>query len=282
MEVAKLTSSDVTMQGDIMKKALGFLSSADLDVPPPFLACLLHRRLREITGIPDPYRVVKDEHNKTALNLLPEIRRKIAAAKDPLYAAVQFAIAANIIDLGAKNGINFLDIKSAFAKTSDEKIESEEGYKQFRRAALSARNILFLADNAGEIVFDRLLIEQLAPEKVTLVVRGKPVINDATRHDAEAAGLDEIMEIIDNGSDAPGTILNECSPEFQRRFAEADMIIAKGQGNYEALSDVARNIYFLFMIKCPVISAHSGFDVGAYVATNRFPERNTPTERDTL
>jgi len=150
----------------------------------------------------------------------------------------------------------------------------------FKKACGQGQTILYLADNAGEIFFDRLLIEQLSGAKVTLAVRGAPVINDATRTDALAANLEDLVEIIDNGSDAPGTILNDCSAEFRRRFDEADMVIAKGQGNFESLSDEPRDIFFLFRAKCPVISLHSGFSVGSYVATNRSLYRNILAERD--
>jgi hypothetical protein len=114
------------------------------------------------------------------------------------------------------------------------------------------------AYNAGEIVFDRVLIECLPREKVTLVVRGAPVINDATRVDAAAVGLDTLVNIIDNGSDIPGTVVNQCSPTFQACFAAADMVIAKGQGNFETLSEVQRPIYYLFVAKCLVVAHQIG------------------------
>jgi len=136
---------------------------------------------------------------------------------------------------------------------------------EFRQAVAGARSILYLADNAGEIVFDRLLIEQLSPARVTLAVRRRPVINDATMADARSAGLHEIVEIVANGSDAPGTILEDCSQKFVRRFGAADLILAKGQGNFETLSDDPRNIFFLFKAKCLVIAAHAGQPVGSYV-----------------
>jgi uncharacterized protein with ATP-grasp and redox domains len=124
---------------------------------------------------------------------------------------------------------------------------------------------LYLADNAGEIAFDRLLVERISPGRVTLAVRGAPVINDATLADAQAVGLDKIVEVIDNGSDAPGTILDDCHSDFRRRFAGADLIIAKGQGNYETLSDGPGNLFFLFKAKCPVIADHIGQPVGTQI-----------------
>jgi hypothetical protein len=112
-------------------------------------------------------------------------------------------------------------------------------------------------------------VERLPAGRVTVAVRGAPVLNDATRADAEAAGLPDIVEVVDNGSDAPGTLLDDCSADFQRRFREADLIIAKGQGNFETLSETDAHIYFLFKAKCPVIAAHAGLPVGTHAAIRR-------------
>ncbi|OHB65800.1 MAG: hypothetical protein A2Y76_06255 [Planctomycetes bacterium RBG_13_60_9] len=133
--------------------------------------------------------------------------------------------------------------------------------EEFAQAVNDARSILYLGDNAGEIVFDRLLIEELPHEKVTFVVKGSPVLNDATREDARTVGLTDLVEVIDNGSDAPGTILESCSAEFRRRFEHSDLIIAKGQGNYECLSNVDKDMFFILMAKCPVIATHLGCDI---------------------
>jgi uncharacterized protein with ATP-grasp and redox domains len=127
-----------------------------------------------------------------------------------------------------------------------------------------ARSILYLGDNAGEIVFDKVLIESLPyRDKITYVVRGEPVLNDVTMHDAEEVGLCGLVEVIDNGSDAPGTILEDCSPEFRGRFAAADLVVSKGQGNYESLSCVPhRQVCFLFLMKCAAVAADAGGKVG--------------------
>ena len=126
--------------------------------------------------------------------------------------------------------------------------------------------ILYLTDNAGEIVFDRLLIEQLPAGKVVVAVRGAPVLNDAVRADAETADLPDVAPVVDNGSDAPGTILDDCSAEFRGRYAAADLVIAKGQGNYETLAEEDKNLYFLFTVKCPLVAGRVGEPVGRLVA----------------
>ena len=135
----------------------------------------------------------------------------------------------------------------------------------------AAARVLYLADNAGEIACDRLLIERLGPARITLAVKGSPVLNDATRVDAEAVGLAAIVEVVDNGSDAPGTILADCSEAFRRRFAEADLILAKGQGNYETLSNAAADIFFILKAKCPVIARDLGCRVGSLILRRHRP-----------
>ena len=132
-----------------------------------------------------------------------------------------------------------------------------------------AEDILYLADNAGEIVFDRLLIEEMPMDRVTLVVRGGPVINDATRADVEAAGLDSKVSVMDNGSDAPGTIPELCTPLFRDRLGQCDLVIAKGQGNYETLNDFDKNMFFLLKVKCPVIARDADWAVGQMVLCHK-------------
>ncbi len=140
--------------------------------------------------------------------------------------------------------------------------------EKFKEAVLSANKILYLGDNSGEIVFDRLLIEQLPYDKVTYAVRGYPVINDVTMDDAVATGITKLVTVIDNGSDAPGTILDECSDKFKRVFHDADMIISKGQGNYESLSDSNKNIFFIFKVKCRVVAENTKSALGSMVIQN--------------
>jgi len=148
----------------------------------------------------------------------------------------------------------------------------EAGVESLRRAVSTARDILFLGDNAGEAVFDRLLIEQMPAAKVTYAVKGAPIINDVTLADARASGLDEVAELIDNGNDAPGTILSLCPPAFQKHFAEADLVIAKGQANYETLSEAARDLFFLTQVKCPVIGRDIGKPVGSWTVQHHSGE----------
>lgn len=271
-DAVKMSALSEEDRQNLMHHVLQWLGDVDLNQTPPAAAQMIHRRLRELLHTADPYRNAKNRQNAMGEALIPSIRKYISSAGDPLVMAVRYAITGNIIDLGAKNKIGCGDIYADLQSASMQPIYGD--IDAFRNSVQKARAILYLADNAGEIFFDRLLIEQFAGTKITIAVRGAPVINDATKSDAEAAGIDEIAEIIDNGSDAPGTILDDCSSEFRHRFEDADVVIAKGQGNFESLSDEKHEIFFLFRTKCPTISRHSGFCIGTYVAANRLAMPN--------
>lgn len=175
------------------------------------------------------------------------------------------AIGGNLLDAGAKTQIAIEDLPQHMNTIWTQPLRGD--ISALFQAAAEARHILYLTDNAGEIFFDRVLIEALPAEKMTIFVRGAPVINDATMEDAVSAGLPEIAPVFDNGSDAPGTLLEDCSEKFRVCFERADMIIAKGQGNYETLSETKRSIFFLFVVKCPVIAAHVRAPVGTLVVS---------------
>lgn len=208
----------------------------------------------------DPFAQVKQEGNSLALSLQEEVEQRIQAAKDPLRAALRVAIAGNIIDYGALHSFDA-------ATTIEQCFEQEfvvDHYSALREA-LSLHDkptdkptILYLCDNCGEIVFDGLLIKQLNRLgcQVTAAVRESPIINDATLQDAQFCGLDKICTVISNGTGCPGTPLASCSAEFRQHFQEADLIISKGMGNFESLSEVPAPIFFLFTVKCSRVADH--------------------------
>lgn len=256
LDAARLVSSSPAVHEQVIRDVLRWTGEMDLNQSPPAIAQRIQRRLREITGVSDPYREAKDWQNHIALELIPKFRAEVKSAQNPLLMAARLAIAGNVIDMGSNGNLTEADVRQSLSKALTEPFFGEE--ERFAQAIVQAKSILYLADNAGEIAFDRLLveqiIEQIPPERVTLVVRGAPVLNDATLIDVQTVGIDRIVAAIDNGSDAPGTILKDCSEDFRRRFAEADLIIAKGQGNFETLSNNPSNIFFLFKVKCVVIA----------------------------
>jgi hypothetical protein len=238
---------------DIARKATAIIEQASLDEVPARTTTIIHRLLRFETGV-DPYRSVKEAYNRIALDKLPALRRMAAERADRLEGGVRAAIAGNVIDFGIYETID-LD------RSIDESFRlplSGAGYRAFAGAVQSARRILYLCDNAGEIVFDRVLIETLREmgKEVTAVVKGSPVINDATQDDARAAGLHECAIVIDNGNDGIGTLLEACSERFRDEYRSADLIISKGQANFETLvQERDRRIFFLFKVKCPVVAS---------------------------
>ena len=260
---------DPSRREPLLRRLLRDIADGDWSDTPPAMAQRLQRSIREALHDADPYRAIKDRMNRMALDLVPALRARIAAHPDPREAAVRVAIGGNLLDVGAKTQIAAEDLPAHLETIWTQPLRGD--VSELFAAADRARSILFLADNAGEIVFDKLLIEQLPAEKITLFVRGAPVLNDATAADAAIAGLPELVPVLGNGSDAPGTILADCSDEFRGWFDRADLIIAKGQGNYETLSEVDKNVYFLFTVKCPLVAGRVGEPVGSLVVK---PARN--------
>ncbi|MEE4270656.1 MAG: ARMT1-like domain-containing protein [Thermoanaerobaculales bacterium] len=266
LEAARRATSDEALHQEVVRRTARELALLDMTATPPFMAQKIHRIVRELTGNLDPYREVKERTNRLALGLLPAVRRRVRNAGAPLEMAVRMAVAGNIIDFGLERRFREEDVEDVLERAAVSPLHG--GFEGFEQDAARASSILYLADNSGEIVFDRVLIEALGPHRVTVAVRGRPVLNDALREDAIAAGLTDV-ELVDNGSDAPGTILEDCSDQLRERFAAADMVIAKGQGNYETLSGAHRPVWFVLMAKCPVIARHIGCEPGSFVLQKR-------------
>ena len=263
LNAARLISTDKDIHELVMRNVLRKTAEMDLNQPPPAMGRHIYQMIREVSGNNDPYKSIKDKFNKFVLGLYPEFQKIILTADNPFEVAVRLAIAGNIIDFGVGSDISTADVYDIVNQSiTQELIGSIE---KLEHAVSVSNKILYLGDNSGEIVFDRLLIEQLPREKITYAVRGYPVINDVTMEDAKATGITDLVKVIDNGSDAPGTLLDQCSNEFCDIFSEADLIISKGQGNYESLSDTHKNIFFIFTVKCPVVALNSGHPKGSIV-----------------
>jgi len=264
LDASRLATDDEKLQEQVVRRIAVLANDLDMSQSPPLMGQKIHRIIRELVGIEDPYRGIKIKFNEAALKLYPKMRQEIINSDQPLDIAVRLAIAGNIIDFGVDGTLQDSDLEKVISECLAADFTDVQ-LNPFQQAINDAREILYIADNAGEIVFDRLLIEQLPIEKITVAVKGSPVINDATMDDAVIAGLPKIVDVIDNGSDAPGTILETCSQSFRNRFKNADLIIAKGQGNYETLSDIDKNIFFILKAKCPVIAGDIGCEVGEMI-----------------
>lgn len=253
LSAARRAGASEELQQEILLTAMNDLQSLPTGVTPPEMACKIHKSVRQKTNTLDPYKLAKDQATQEALALYPELKNKVLTASDPLEMAARIAIAGNIIDLGVTDTY---DIEATLDRVLTQSFAIND-LPALRKQIDECSSILYLADNAGETVFDRVLIE-LINKPVTYVVKAGPIINDAIRDDAIAAGIDQVATIIDNGSQAPGTIFEQCSESFLQHFQQAELIIAKGQANYESLSDYSAPLFFLLQAKCDVIARDLG------------------------
>lgn len=265
LTAARLVDASASQQQAVMHKTLVLLQRLPPGKTPPEIGHAVHRIARETAGNHrDPYREAKDHSTREALALYPRLKALVAASDDPFETAVRLSIAGNIIDFGAYDELP--DLWATVERVVDAPFAAPQHLERLRAALNDAPWLLYLADNAGETVFDRVLIESLTLP-VVYAVKDGPTLNDATREDAIAAGVDTRanVEIISNGADAPGTILALCSAAFQQTFADAPLIIAKGQANYETLSTAGPRVFCLLQVKCPVIGQDLGAPVGGVI-----------------
>lgn len=270
LEAARMAGADEQTQRKALDELAKVMPGIPLTYSPPETGKIVYDLLKNIIKKDDPYLKVKEKSNKLALSIYNNLKKKISRSHDRLLTAVELAIAGNIIDYGVKNTLN-VDVELKRILNEENRAIKRQNkatfnYVKFRHVLNEARNILYLADNAGEVVFDRILIEEIirldSIKKIIYAVKEKPVINDALIDDAIACGVNTVAEVISSGSDAPGTVLSLCSNEFLSTYRKADMIISKGQGNFEALSRANRPVFFLFIAKCPVIAKDAGCMLG--------------------
>jgi len=260
LEAARMAGADERQQKAVLDRVLDVLGQIEPSSTPPEIGDQVHRIVRQEVSNSDPYRAAKEASTRQALALYPRLKSLLAEANNPLEVGVRLSIAGNIIDLAVSREY---DLWGTVERVLAQPFAINDGVA-LREALSGAGQVLYLADNAGETVFDRVLIEAL-DMPVIYAVKGGPILNDATRDDALAAGVDRVAEVTSTGSDAPGTILDRCSEEFRRLYDEAELIIAKGQANYETLSEESTKVFFLLQTKCPVIARDVGVPVGSIV-----------------
>ena len=261
LNVAKMTGRNAEEQREILRQTLAMAASLDFDKSPPSMAKKIHAIVRRVTGVEDAYVKIKDESTAFALEMLPFLRHEVEKSEHPFETAIRLVIAGNIIDFGTDHNFSLNSVHQIVADSLKQQIDLSAIGRLHRRIMESER-ILYIADNCGEIVFDRLLIEPYK-EKITLAVRGNPILNDATRREAEMSGMNEIVNIIDTGDSIPGVILENCSNEFRDHYENCDFIISKGQGNFETMHETDRPVFFLFMSKCQVIANLLNSEIGS-------------------
>jgi uncharacterized protein with ATP-grasp and redox domains len=263
LQAVRFISDDEKLQERVLREVAKKLLESNWDSTPPELAHQVHSVVRRITNEKDPYKKVKQESNDLVLKLYPELKEKVNQSRDPLRTAVRLAIAGNIIDFGVPQEFNLEEtirdvLKKGFAI---------DDYEKLKEKLKDADTLLFFVDNAGEIGLDKLLVETILEqkklEKIVFVVKGGPIINDATLEDAVYTGLDGLPNseflTISNGEAGTGPARN--SQIVKKWIKEHDLVISKGQGNYEGLSE-DNGLFFMLMAKCPIIASDIGVNVG--------------------
>jgi damage-control phosphatase, subfamily I len=270
VEIAEEATSNVTMQEEIIKRSLKELGELDFKETAPEIAFRMHQHAKSITGINDPYARLKERYNEIANEIYEKIieEKWLDRAEDRFDMACRLAIAGNIIDFSV--GLNLE--QSDIVKSIEDSIKHDifgTGTTALREAVEKSMNIMYIADNSGEIIFDKFLLENLPADKVTYVVKGGPIVNDATMDDAISTGVVDLVKVIDNGHSAQGTILKDCSSSFNDAFSRADLIISKGQANFETLSDIKdKTIFYLLRAKCNSVAFAIGCNRMDYVLTS--------------
>jgi len=275
VEIAEEATSNVSMQEEIIKMSLRELAELDFNETAPEIAFKMHQHAKNITGINDPYIRLKEQYNTIAQEIYERIieEKWLDKAEDPFDMACRLAISGNIIDFSVGLKLEPSDILRSVEDSTKHEIFGA-GTTALRKAVAQAENIMYIADNSGEIIFDKFLLENLPANKVTYVVKGGPIVNDATMEDAISTGVINLVKVIDNGHSAQGTILKDCSNTFRDEFNKADLIISKGQANFETLSDIKdKTIFYLLRAKCSSVATAIGCNQMDYVLTANYSSR---------
>ena len=261
-EAIMMSTDDEVVREETLREVMSYLLYEEWGKAIPELGTNVHRIVKRVTGNEDPYKQLKDECNEMASKFYSRLEPAVKNSDDPLLTAAKIAIAGNAIDFGPRIEI---DIEKEVQKVLEDKLAIND-VDQLKESAQKSKDILYLADNAGETFFDRILIGELVKRdiNVTYVVKGGSILNDATLRDAEMAGINSVATVISTGTDCTGVLFSECSKHFLREFENSSLVISKGQGNYESLNDVKnKEIFFLLKIKCPIIAE----DIGAKKAS---------------
>ncbi len=261
IRTAKIASADPRDWEQIIRFLADRIPHMDLEKDTPAdVSEHVYEIVAKVTGNADPYKTLKLETNKQAKNLLPKLEELVFTSDDPLRNAVHVAVAGNIIDFGIMHDLKLEEDVLPIANQTF----AIDDLPLFRKDIEKGKTLLYIGDNSGEIIFDRVLIEELIElgMEVTFVVKSAPIINDVTVSDADYAGISDIAKVIETGSGNLGVNWKHTSKEFKTAFSSADIIISKGHANFETLSECEGNIYFLLKTKCECVARELGVNLG--------------------
>ncbi len=237
------------------------IASASKEEGAPVLVQAIKQELKVHYGMQEDFTEEKHYFNQMMLLREREIEEAVKAASDPLKQALQFSMTGNYIDFGSMNVVDE-EYLEKLLNTVDERPISEKTYEDMCMDLSQAKKLAFITDNCGEIVLDKVLIkaikEQYPNVEITVMVRGGETLNDATMKDAEEVEMTELVKVIHNGNDIAGTCLSKLSKEALLCLDEADLILSKGQANFETLRGCGKNIYYIFLCKCDMFAKRFG------------------------
>jgi uncharacterized protein with ATP-grasp and redox domains len=254
---------DETRQCELLREISVLIEGMHMEDTPAYSSSMILQNVNELMGVEDPYAEAKRQSNEEALALVPKVLERIRAAPDKLEAAVRLSVVGNVIDLGIKHQADLEDTMEQAMGDGFTRFD----YDGFKAKLAASQRILYVLDNAGEIVFDKILIEGLRAQgkMVVAAVKGAPILNDATMEDAKQVGLDKTVRVIDTGCNFVGVVREKSSEFFLQVLDAADMVIAKGQGNYETLDDIGDRGFFILKAKCDHVARALGVDNGDLV-----------------
>ena len=260
LRAGRMATSDENKLKQILDETGEMVKTISMQATPAETGAKVYQIVSKVTGVEDPYKEIKQKHILETKAIYPELEKIVANSDDPLLTAIKIAIAGNVIDLGVNKAFDIVrDVRTILKQDF-----AIFDYSAFKKQLAKSENILYLGDNVGESVFDILLIKELK-RPVKYAVRSIPIINDVTREDAIASGIDQVAEIVDSGCKSPGIILSQSAPAFLNIFDTSDLVISKGQGNFEGLSGCNRQVFFLLKAKCRIISNHLGVAEGSVI-----------------
>jgi len=261
LEASRMVTDKIEVQEKIMEESIRILSEYKKYKCSPALGRAMHQTVKKYTGVSDPYAMIKARDINAAKKVYPLLINFLKKKQNSLYWAIKISAVGNIIDSAINNNIN---IENCIEKELEKEFSICD-IDIFENKLKTAKRLLILGDNAGETIFDSVLTEYMSQLEIIYAVRSEAIINDATVKEAFSSGLNDYAKIVSTGCNAPGVILKECSKEFLDIFNSVDIVISKGQGNFEALSDYGRDIFYLLKAKCPIISQTLNVSLNDYV-----------------
>lgn len=267
VKLAERVTEDKTVQKDIITYGMKRMSDMPYESTTPYITAQIYDYAKRVSGQADPYLDEKKAFNQIAESLIGELGLEtvISESKDPLETAIRLSIAGNIIDYSLGEDVDENGVRASIERSLTADLFGMD-MDAFKMDIDRAKRIMVIADNAGEIVFDKLLVKQLPIEKTIYAVKGGAIVNDATMQDAIDSGMTKLVDVVENGASVQGTLLEHCSTEYVKVFNECDLIISKGQANFETLDIVKdKDIYFMLRAKCKVIANEAGCGQGEFV-----------------